>query len=212
MEVNIRDVHRRLIESSGKQLTDPSIQKDLELSKNFKTQHCCSSQIYLDEMNFINQNIPPTINQNTVGSYLYGCFLPDITINIECTPECSNGLTNPQHDICQFPTYEKSDNQLININEGSGSNALLFLPYGSTITNADILLLKNNGVKVVSIYTRDENTIDYVFNKTSNVDELEETPATQQPPPPTSYAWLWWLLFIILVIFILFLAFSALRQ
>ena len=59
--------------------------------------------------------------RNTVGEYLYGCFNDDV-----CSPSCIRGF-KILSDNCNFPVYEKYNNELHKVNNIKGGKAYIFM-------------------------------------------------------------------------------------
>jgi hypothetical protein len=180
---------------------NPQIISDLSTLKQFKVENCCTGTTYQDQVNQIQQSVPDVVNQNTVGSYLYACFQPAIAIPVACTPECTNGFTNPKLSPCNNPSYQKIDGKLVKINDINGPDANIFLAPGEKTTNEDRALLKAAGVQTATKYAQSNDSINYVLGETIDVNQPEPVPPPPPPPPTTYYYWSWlWLILLIIVI------------
>jgi len=207
-------MYERLIAAHDKSETyNDSIIKDIEGSRMFQNVFCCNDPIYQNQINTIIASKPDTVIDDTVGAYLYGCFQPELAVEVACTPACSNGLKNPNLKPCDIASYEKKG-ELIKLNSIVSEDANVFIANGNSLTNDDRRILRDQGVKVATIYTQDGNTINYVLGE--SIDVTQDPPTQQQQPvqdptsseSTTSWAWFWaWIIIIIVIIIIIIIAF-----
>jgi hypothetical protein len=217
-------MYERLIAVHDKSKTaNENIIKDLEGSRMFQEVFCCNDPIYNDQLAVIKETMPVTINSDTVGEYLYGCFQPETNVEISCTPACAdNSLKNPNLPPCDLASFEKKG-ILRRLNNIVSKDAHLFIAHNNVVTQDDIVQLYNNGVKNVITYTQDGNSINYILGEV-NVIKEPSINSTSTPTPnsnsnsiPTqsftdsndddttnsSWSWLWILVFIVLIIIII---------
>jgi hypothetical protein len=146
----IKGTYERLIPAHNKSKDDETIQPDILESKAFQEQYCCEDKIYLEQINNVVASKPEIIAPNTVGSYLYGCFQPELAIEIACTPECATGLKNPKLDACDIASYHKKGT-LTKVNMVNSEEANIFIAHGEILTLEDKNLLLSHGIKVIKI-------------------------------------------------------------
>jgi len=203
----IREMYQRLIATRDKPIdADDVIKKDIENSRKFQDKYCCSDPFYKEEINVIKESMPDTVMSGTVGAYLYGCFQPELAVEIGCTPDCSNGLKNPDLNECDIASYEKKQGKLTKINNINTEEADVFLSNGEQITKEDRNKLRGDGVKVITVFNQDGTGINYVLGESINLDQPEEPP----PPPPEQTTWGWGWIWLILVILIIIVIVAAL--
>lgn len=190
---------------------DEIVIKDLEGARMFQDAFCCSDPIYQDQIKIILPNEPDNIGANTVASYLYGCFQDESTVEIACTPECSTGLKNPNLAPCDIASYQKSD-KLIKVNSVVSEDADVFISQGSSLTKDDMAILRSQGIKVITTYNQNGNTITYTLGQSLTVEQDPAAPTqTSDNSTTTSSGWVWvWIIIAILLIAILAVIF--LRQ
>ena len=204
----IRQLYRRLIEKRDKRIDgDEDIGRDIENSRNFQENYCCSDSFYLEQIDMVKQSLPDNIISGTVGSYLYACFLPELAVEIGCTPDCIKGLKNPNLEGCNIASYEKRGGNVKKLNDVRSEEADVFIASGEKIDREDRNILRQDGVKVITLYNQDGDTINYILGESINLDQPEPpTPSPSPSPlpsPPTTdqTAWGWvWIVIIILII------------
>jgi len=206
----IKQMYQRLISERDQSIdATESIIQDIAASRKFQDTYCCSDPFYKEQIQIIKGTLPENVINGTVGSYLYGCLQPELAVEIGCTPSCSSGLRNPDVPLCDISSYEKKNGTLSNLNTINTEDANIFITGNEQLTNQDIQQLRQNGVKIITIFTQDGNTINYILGESINLDE----PYNPSPPPPpqenpTYYGWGWiWLILVIIVIIILVVAF-----
>lgn len=203
-------MYERLIAARDKSKTaDESVIRDLEGSRMFQDAFCCTDPIYKEQIDIIKSTLPDVVHDDTVGEHLYGCMQPELAVEIACTPACADrGLINPDLAPCELASYEKKGGVLKKINGVSSNEAHIFiasrLPQGNDeLTNTDRNLLRSQGIKVITTYNQDGDTINYVLGESIDLTQPDPTP---QPPPPeetTSANWGWGLLVIAIVVIII---------
>ncbi|CAH6418169.1 Hypothetical protein HVR_LOCUS44 [uncultured virus] len=215
----IKQMYQRLIVAHDKPIDfDDTIKRDIEGSRTFQEAFCCTDPIYKEQIEIIKAGNPNTAIDGTVGSYLYGCFQPELAVEIGCTPACAdgiNGLKNPDLANCEIASYEKSSygsnkGKLIKLNKITSEDANLFMGSGESLTSNDKALLVQDGVKVITIYNQDENTINYVLGESIDVTQ-PDSPNADQPPPSsssTTNGWVWFLGIVVIIVIILLLFFA----
>lgn len=203
--MSIHQVHERLVANANDPIDAHSV--DVALSRQFVEQRCCSDPEYLTEVTYIKSNIPSTVNEGTVASYLYGCFQPEISVEIACTPACSTGFKNPSLANCSTPSYQKKNDMLIKLNDVNDTTADIFIDNGQNLNSDDYTQLKNDGIKTANLYYQDGNTINYVLN---GVADVENGVPSDNPPPDNSQNWAW-ILIIIIIIAILLIVIAVTR-
>jgi hypothetical protein len=209
-------MYERLILSRDKSnVYDDSIIKDIEGSRMFQNVFCCNDPVYSNQIDTIIKSKPNIVIDDTVGSYLYGCFQPELAVAVACTPACSNGLKNPNLKPCEMASYEKKGN-LVKINTVTGDEANVFIANGNSFTNDDRKILRDQSIKVATLYTQDGKSINYVLGE--SVDVTKDQPVQQpvQQPESTqstqSSAWFWsWIIIVIVIIIIMIIAFYLAR-
>lgn len=208
---SIRNIHSRLSTASSLPVDTEEYVNDIIASREFSDNYCCNTPEYLTEIEILKTTTPSVVSKNTIGSYLYGCFQPELAIDIKCTPECITGLRNPTFDKCQLPVYQKINGDLVLISKGEeNSNALVFLNEDTVLSSEDQEYLYNQNVRQVTLNYRDGNTINYLLGETVNIDDEPEPENNVASTAPQNYYW-GWLLLIILII-ILVAAFFFLRR
>lgn len=194
---SIRNIHTRLANAATLPIDTPEYKNDIDISREFSNNYCCNSPEYITEIELLRSNTPSVVNKDSIGSYLYGCFQPELAIDIKCTPECITGLNNPTYSECESPVYQKIDDKLVLIGEGnSGSQALVFLEENNMFTAEDQEFLYDQGIRRVTLNYRDGNTINYLLGETV---DIEDEPVEDEPVQQTYY-WGWILLFLIIII------------
>lgn len=158
-------IYARLIKSSDEWIdSSEAIKEDIKNSKRFQERFCCDN-VYKREIEIIRLANSTHIIDETVGSYLYGCFQPEIVVEIACTPSCVNGVKNPDIEDCQIASYEKRAGKITKLNQINSEDGNLFVINGQTITQDDKNFLLNDGITVITIYNQDGNTINYVLGE-----------------------------------------------
>jgi len=204
----IKEMYQRLIAARDKPIdADESIIKDIATSRKFQEDYCCSDPFYKEQIEIIKGTLPDTVTNGTVGSYLYGCLQPELAVEIGCTPACSMGLKNPDLAACDIVSYEKKDGNLQKLNNLNTEDANVFITGNEQITYEDRQQLRNDGVKVITIFKQDGSSINYVLGESINL----EAPENTYPPPSegttTTYGWGWvWFILAIILIIILVIA------
>ena len=211
-QVAIREMYQRLIAARDKPIdADDTIKNDIEASRKFQDALCCVNPFYREQTAIVKASMPDNITSGTVGAYLYGCFLPELAVEIGCTPDCANGLKNPDLDACDIASYEKKQGALRKLNDVNTEEADVFLAIDEQVTSADHQQLKQDGIKVITIFNQDGNNINYILGESINLDQ----PENSQPAPPgetttTTGGW-GWIWFILVIIIIIALAIAFLR-
>lgn len=202
----ISNVYKRLILNQDKPIDyNDQIKSDIEISKKFQEDFCCSTLEYIAQMKEIEKTKPDLIVYGTVGEYLYSCFQPTLSIDTACTPTCSRGLKNPNNLDCTAGVYEKHDGKLLKTNSNNTENIYLFLGTGETLTANDREFLKSQGIKYVTVYNQDSDSINYVMGETIDLYQPISEPIEEPPPSQSYYYWGWGLgLLIIIIILICF--------
>lgn len=201
---DINTIYERLIAAKDqpKNASD-IITTDLEKSKKFQDTFCCDNPIYIEQITNIKATMPNTVIDDTVGEYLYGCFQPELSIEIACTPACADGgLKNPNLTPCDIASYEKKG-ELKKINNVDGEDANVFVANNNNITHDDILILRNDGVTVITIYNQDGNTINYILGESINITQDQPSPPPPQNQSQNSMNWTWIWIFIIIIIIVI---------
>lgn len=198
-------MYERLIAAKDKSKTfDENIKRDLEGSHMFQDAFCCADPIYTEQINIIKETLPDVVDADTVGEHLYGCFQPELSIEIACTPACADGgLKNPDLSPCEIASYRKTQNGLKKLTDGSGEfkhEANVFIDLGAKITSADRLQLRNDNIKIITTYHQDHGHINHILGE--NIDITQDEPVNQTSSTSSSSDWLWiiWIILIILVI------------
>jgi len=203
---DIKQTYERLISEHDKPLDfNDTIKKDIMVSQKFQETFCCSNPVYIQQIDTIKATRPSVVVDNTVGAYLYGCFQPELAVEIACTPACTTGLKNPDLVKCDIAAYEKKDDKFVKLNDIKSEDANVFIAKDQIIKEADRAVLKEDGVKVITTYKQDGTTINYILGESYDI-----TQPVQSPPPEgvsttttTSYGWLWILIIIAIVVGIL---------
>lgn len=201
----IKEMYQRLI---GKldQYVDATedIKKDISLSREFDKNYCCSDPFYKEQIEVIKGTLPDNVTNGTVGAYLYGCMQPELAVEIGCTPACSTGLRNPDVSQCDIASYEKKNGVLTKLNNVTTEEANVFITGNEEITSENRQQLLQDGIKVITIYNQDGDSINYILGESINLEEPENPPTPPPPPPeettPTYWGWIWFVLAIIIVI------------
>jgi len=201
----IKRMYERLIAARDKSKPfDDSITKDIEGSRMFQEAFCCTDPIYKEQVATIAATTPNIVIDDTVGSYLYGCFQPELTVEISCTPACANGIKNPNLTPCEIASYEKKG-QLNKLNNVVSEDANIFIATGNTLTQEDLKSLFSQGVKVITIYKQDGNTINYILGESLNITQEDPTdsPPAYESTNGTGWVWMWIAIAIALLIIIM---------
>ena len=204
---DIKQVYERLIVSHDKALDhDETIKRDIETSRTFQDTFCCDNPAYIEQINVIKAQKSNIITNNTVGAYLFACFQPELAVEIACTPACAEGLKNPDIEPCELASYKKSNGKLIKVNTLISEDANIFIEGDESLNQADKTTLQKDGVKIISIYTQDGTSINYILGESINISETPteaptQTP-TQQETTTNNWAWVWIIAVIILIIII----------
>ena len=202
-------MYERLIAAKDKSKTfDENIKRDLEGSHMFQDAFCCSDPIYTEQINIIKASVPDVVKADTIGEHLYGCFQPELAVEIACTPACADGgLKNPDLSPCEIASYQKTKDGLKKLTDASGEfqqEANVFINTGAKITSADRQQLRNDGIKIITTYDRDHDTINYVLGE--SIDITQDEPESVQDQTNTSststanWVWILWIVLIILAI------------
>ena len=89
-QVAIREMYQRLIAASNSTVdANDTIKNDIAKSRKFQDTFCCSNPFYIEQIAVIKASMPDNITSGTVGAYLYGCFMPELAVEIGCTPDCA---------------------------------------------------------------------------------------------------------------------------
>jgi hypothetical protein len=95
-----KHMYERLINAKDKSRThNDTIIKDL----------ICFKMLSAAKIQYIiNANMPDKITEDTVGSYLHGCFQPETSVDVACTPACLTGIKIQIHHHVKFYLIGKS--------------------------------------------------------------------------------------------------------
>lgn len=205
-------MYERLIASRDKSKTaDESIIRDFEGSRMFQDVFCCNDPIYKEQIERVKATLPDSVNDDTVGEHLYGCMQPELSVDIACTPACADGgLINPNLEPCKMASYEKKDGELKKINNVSSDEAHVFITSNETLALADRNELLEQGIKVITTYNQDGDTINYVLGETIDLKQQDSKP--QDPPEQTTtsnWAWILLIIAIVIIIIIMSIAFNS---
>lgn len=194
-------MHERLIAARDKSKTaDESIILDLDGSRMFQDAFCCNDPIYKEKIERVKATIPDVVHDDTVGEHLYGCMQPELAVEIACTPACADGgLINHDLEPCELASYEKKDGALKKLNNVSSDEAHVFIASNETLTLADRNELRAQGIKIITTYNQDGDTIDLT----------QEDP---QPPPEQTTTANWWIFLIIAIVIIIVIMAIALSR
>ena len=207
-----KQMYERLIAAQDKPVDfDDTIKRDLEGSRTFQEAFCCTDPVYTDQIAIVVASKPDVVKSDTVGEYLYGCFQPELAVEIACTPACADGLKNPDLSPCEIASYEKKHGKLTKINNVNSEDANVFIASGESLTNEDKINLQQQGVKVITTYNQDGDTINYILGESLDISQ----PVTSDPPPNDStqsggtsgWAWVWGVIILIIIIILLVLLF-----
>lgn len=205
---DISQTYQRLIASRDKALdANESIKADIRESRAFQDEFCCNTEIYRDQIAIVAASKPNIVIEDTVGSYLYACFQPELAVKVACTPSCTTGLKNPDLPDCTTPSYEKKAGQLKKLNNITGDIADVYLASGQSITQGDREALVRDNVRLITIYEQDGETIDYILGETIDVTQ----PPPQPNPPVTPTGWIWLALIVLIVVILLLVVFANRR-
>lgn len=197
-----KQLYERLIAARNQSKTaNPSVIADLVASKSFQDTHCCSHPVYLEQITVMKATLPDVVIDDTVGEHLYGCFQPELAVEIACTPGCADGgLYNPDLTPCDLASYEKKD-EFRKLNDIVSDEAHLFIATGNEFTVDDRRVLRGQGIKVVTTYNQDGNTINYILGETINIEREQPVPTPGAPPiNTTDGTWVWLIIVAVLVI------------
>lgn len=204
---DIRAVFSRLLQAQNMSIdANDQIKADMQRAREFQKSQTCESQEYKDIAQYLvaeyNRNPPVNIRTGTVGEYLFACITPSTAINVKCTPNCiNNAFFSCGNGGCNSsPSYHKNGDNIVKLNDVTSEDVYLFLIPGQTFTLKDRTYFANNGVKTVTIYNRDGETINYVRGET--IDVTAPPPADQVVQPGWGWGWLWIVIIIILVLMI----------
>lgn len=207
MSNTINEVFDRLIAARDRLKTDMSVTHDLAAARQFQDQSYGSPQ-YLAQIAKVRASLPNVVQDDTVGEFLYGCFQPELAVEIACTPACADsGLRNPSLTSCEMAAYKKKGD-LKKINSVVSDEAHVFVAQNNQFTSDDRHVLREQGIKVVTLYNQDDANINYVLGETINIQQTTNPTDPGNPTDPaqnestTNWAWFW---IIIAVLFILLL-------
>lgn len=210
-----KQMYQRLIDARDKPIdSDDTIKRDIEGSRTFQETFCCTDPVYKEQIEIIKSTQPNTVIDKTVGAYLYGCFQPELAVEISCTPACAdgvNGLKNPDLSSCELASYEKNrDGILVKLNGINSEDANLFLASNQSLTKDDKAVLVQDGVKITTIYNQDGNTINYILGESIDVSQPTPTdsnqPTTNSSGNSSGWGWVWLIIIIIIIILLVALA------
>ena len=208
--VAIAEMYQRLIQERDKEIdVDADVERDIETSRNFQEEFCCTDPFYIEQMEVIKASMPEDVTSGTVGAYLYGCFQPELAVEIGCTPACSDGLKNPDIEDCNIASYEKEGGELRKLNNVNTEEANVFIAENEEITLEDRQQLRQDGVSVITTFNQDGDSINYVLGESIDLDQPEYT---EPPPEEEPYTWYWgWIFIFFAVMIAIGLAFAILR-
>lgn len=203
-----KNMYERLIKERDKSRKHNAIIKDIEGSYMFQDAFCCVDPIYKQQIEFINENMPDKITEDTVGSYLHGCFQAGTPTEIACTPACLSGLKNPDLPSCEIASYGKVLNGELNkLNDVTSDDAYVFMSNGQVLTEGDMVILWEHGVKIITLYHQNGDSINYSIGESFNVANLSQGQITQETTTTNSWTWLW-ILFAIFIVILLVIIFT----
>ena len=215
----IKRMYDRLIAAKDQsKAANESVIADLKGSQMFQDAFCCNDPIYKDQIALIKSTLPDIVYDDTIGEHLYGCFQPELAVDIACTPACSDGgLINPDLAPCDLASYEKKGDTLKKLNNISTNEANVFITTGSELTLSDRNDLRAQGVKIITIYDQDDNTINYILGETLDITQPEQTlpsapPSSESTTTITTTNWAWILLIIGIIIVIMVAALALTRS
>ncbi len=207
-----KNMYDRLIASRDKNIKNlenfNSVNLDLQGSRMFQEAFCCDDPLYKEQIQIIKSTIPNIVKDDTVGKYLYGCFLPESVVEISCTPSCiDGGLKNPELSSCDIASYEKRG-ILKKLNEIHSDEAYVFIATGNELTVVDRKELYRQGIKIITVYQQEGTNINYVPGQTMNVMGSENVTITNTVTETTNTSnWVWaWVLLATLLIIIIVIA------
>ena len=210
---SIKAIHSRLIavRDSPKNANE-AVTNDLAASQAYSNTYCCADPAYQAQVGSVKATMPSVITDDTVGEHLYGCFQPELAIEIACTPACADGgLRNPNLTACDTASYEKKG-ELKKLNDLVTEDANVFIASGNTITTDDRAILRNEGVKVITVYNQDGNSINYILGESVAItpEDPAPTPNPGQSQSTTSnWGWVWIVVAIVLIVLLVFFMFRA---
>lgn len=210
----VKRMYERLIASKDQSKTaNESIIRDLEGSQMFQDAFCCNDPTYKEQIMLIRTTVPNNVRDDTVGEHLYGCFQSELAIEIACTPACADGgLINPDLTPCDLASYEKKGGILKKLNDISTDEAHVFIATGNELTLEDRNELRRQGIKIITIYDQDDDTINYILGETIDITQSEPipppNPSQEQQTNTTSWAWILLIIAIIIVVIIAAVAIS----
>jgi hypothetical protein len=176
----------------------------------FQNAFCCADPVYKEQIATIVATVPDVVTDDTVGAYLYGCFQPELAVEIACTPACANGLKNPDLTPCEIASYEKKG-QLTKLNTVISEDANVFIATGNVITTDDLKTLRDQGIKVITTYNQDNNTINYILGESITTTQPDPTQSQPTNSSTTSWAWLWIIIAIVIIIILIIIIIAATR-
>lgn len=213
----VKDAFTRLI-AARDMATDATeqIKSDMDMARMFQETHTCDDSEYQDIQAYVkqqyNQLPPSTIISGTVGAYLFSCLQASAVIDAICTPDCANGFHDCDATACDLASYHKINGKIVKLNAVATEDANVFLANGEGITREDREILRRDGVKVITTYTQDGNTINYILGESNDITQPDPEPQPNPTPSTSGWAWLWIILGIIAIIIIIAGILSALRR
>lgn len=199
---DISQVYTRLIAAKDMPIDSPEVIDDMAASYIFQ-QHK-DNLIYNEQLDEIYKTCPEIVLNGTVGAHLYGCVQSENISHVACSPSCIDGLKKSNIKECDTPAYKKEKFRLIKLNEIKGETARIFVVNGQKLTTGDKTLLMNHGIKHITTYDQDNNTINYMTGETLDlsITNFDEPVHRSQNTGRTNYAWAWILGILIALIII----------
>ena len=211
------DAFTRLAAASNMTIdANEQIKSDMKIARDFQETYNCDDPQYREILGYIKEEYdakpPDTIISGTVGAYLFSCIQPSATVNPVCIPDCASGFHDCDVPSCDLPSYHKSNGELLKINDISNEDANVFIARGDSLTSADRAALRNDGIKVITLYNQDGNSINYIHGESINLDSPEPQPQPQpQPSTSSGWAWLWLIIGILAIIVIIGIIMASVR-
>jgi hypothetical protein len=210
---NYTQIFERLLQAHTQpQKGNDIIVQDLGDVRTFDDQFSRANPLYQAQIEWLRTNTPLSIEADTVGAYLFGCFATSNVVEVACTPECVSGISNPNLPPCELVAYHKRDHKLIRLNNKTTEDANIFIQTGQYLTSEDHAQLFLDGVRVITIFHQQDATINYKLGKSmvvvpTNVSTLTEAEPISTPTTTTeTQEWWWWALVAVILVFFIIIA------
>jgi len=118
-----------------------------------------NTDLYANILNAVYTDEPNKYEENTVGSFLYGCQHLDADIELRCIPSCEESIQPKTDTCCNHQLWQMINGKLIKRNSVNSPSAYLIDDNFTGLSAEDMKILQDAGVKELKVINSKYKTI-----------------------------------------------------